>query len=51
MYPNNDKNNKKEIGVLTEQGDLGLGWNPLNESDSNKYENRPDNKDKKDNNK
>ena len=47
------ENNKKEIGVITEQGDLGLGWNPLNERDSSLYENRPDNKkdDKKEDNK
>lgn len=49
MQDRKSTSNKKEIGVLTEQGDLGLGWNPLNESDSNKYENRPDNN--KDNNK
>ena len=27
----------KEVGILTEQGDLGLGFNPLNEPDAKAY--------------
>lgn len=26
--------NDKNIGMITEQGDLGLGFNPLNEEDT-----------------
>jgi len=28
----------KEIGLLTEQGDLGFGFEPLNESDKVQYD-------------
>ena len=26
-----------QIGVITEQGDLGLGWDPLNQKDQQVY--------------
>ena len=42
-----------KIGVVTEQGDLGLGFTQLNESDSAAYANAPkqeDNTSKEDNN-
>ena len=34
-----------EIGVITEQGDLGLGFDVLNEQDQNKYQNNNNNSD------
>jgi hypothetical protein len=34
-----------EIGVITEQGDLGLGWNPISEEESTKLQ-KEDNKNK-----
>ena len=45
----NDSNGK--IGVITEQGDLGLGYTQLNEADETAYNNAPDKRDneKKDN--
>lgn len=27
----------KEIGIINEIGDIGLGFNPLNDADSKKY--------------
>lgn len=36
-----------EIGVIQEQGDLGLGWEPVNEQDQAKLE--KENKQDKDN--
>ena len=30
-----------QIGVITEQGDLGLGFNELNKKDKKAYDNRP----------
>lgn len=33
--------NQTNIGVVTEQGDLGLGFAELNESDSTAYANAP----------
>ncbi len=33
-----------EIGIITEQGDLGLGFDSLNESDSKVYEEATKNK-------
>ena len=45
-----DKKNKN-FGVITEIGDLGLGFAPLNESDQrelNKQNEKAKNKDKKD---
>ena len=30
-----------QIGVITEQGDLGLGFNELSEKDKKAYDNRP----------
>lgn len=38
-----------EIGIITEQGDLGFGFDPLNESDKTQYEKAQ--KDKEENNK
>lgn len=32
-----------KVGVVTEQGDLGLGFTELNEADATAYANRPDN--------
>jgi len=42
--PDVNENLKAPIGVVTEQGDLGLGFNQLNESDQTAYENAPSNK-------
>ncbi len=39
----NDSNGK--IGVITEQGDLGLGYTQLNEADETAYNNAPSKKD------
>lgn len=32
---------EKKIGVITEQGDLGLGFTELNEADATAYANAP----------
>lgn len=37
-----------EIGMITEQGDLGLGFNPLNSDDKKVLQEQEANKDKKD---
>ena len=37
------ENIKTPVGVVTEQGDLGLGFTELNESDQTAYENAPKN--------
>lgn len=29
------------VGIITEQGDLGIGFDPLNEADASAYENAP----------
>ena len=34
------------IGVITEQGDLGLGFTALNEADKTAYDNAPCNEEK-----
>jgi hypothetical protein len=36
-----------EIGVITEQGDLGLGFDPLSEEDAAKVKKSEEDKDKK----
>jgi hypothetical protein len=36
----------KQIGVVTEQGDLGLGWSPVSQEESTKLTNNNDNKNK-----
>ncbi len=38
-----------EIGIITEQGDLGFGFDPLNESDKTQYEKSQKDKEDKDN--
>lgn len=37
-------------GMITEQGDLGLGWDPLNEKDNKVVNEAYNTKDQKDNN-
>lgn len=36
-----DKAKDNTIGVVTEQGDLGLGFTPLTEADATAYANAP----------
>ena len=38
---------KIPVGVVTEQGDLGLGFNELNEQDQTAYANAPKNEEEK----
>lgn len=45
--PDVDGTKTGNIGVVTEQGDLGLGFNQLNESDATAYANAPKNDEEK----
>lgn len=40
--------NEREVGMICEQGDMGLHFDPLNEADQRRYkEQQEDNKNKK----
>ena len=47
MVPEIDGTQVEKIGVVTEQGDLGLGFKELNEADATAYANAPKQEDKK----